>query len=242
MFRHYRVILRQLVINTLPSYTSISNAAVGNTVLYFALWPTNAQLFHKLSHCYMFRHYRVILRQLVINTLPSYTSISNAAVGNTVLYFALWPTNAQLFHKLSHCYMFRHYRVILRQLVINTLPSYTSISNAAVGNTVLYFALRPTNAQLFHKLSHCYMFRHYRVILRQLVINTLPSYTSISKAAVGNRVLYFALSPTNAQLFHKLSHSYIFRHHRVIHRQLAINTLPSYTSISNAAVGNTIYN
>jgi len=42
----------------------------------------------------------------------------------------------QLFHKLSHRYMFRHYRVILRQLVINTLPSYTSISNAAVGNTV----------------------------------------------------------------------------------------------------------
>jgi len=32
--------------------------------------------------------------------------------------------------------MFRHYRVILRELVINTLPSYTSISNAAVGNTV----------------------------------------------------------------------------------------------------------
>jgi hypothetical protein len=34
--------------------------------------------------------------------------------------------------------MFRHYRVILRQPVINTLPSYTSISNAAVGNTILY--------------------------------------------------------------------------------------------------------
>jgi len=45
-------------------------------------------------------------------------------------------TNAQLFHKLSHPYMIRHYRVILRQLVINTLPSYTSISNAAVGNTI----------------------------------------------------------------------------------------------------------
>jgi len=28
--------------------------------------------------------------------------------------------------------MFRHYRVILRELVINALPSYTSISNAAV--------------------------------------------------------------------------------------------------------------
>jgi hypothetical protein len=50
--------------------------------------------------------------------------------------FVLWPTNAQLFHKLSHFYMFWHYRVILRELVINTLPSYTSISNAAVGNTV----------------------------------------------------------------------------------------------------------
>jgi hypothetical protein len=43
---------------------------------------------------------------------------------------------AQLFHKLSHWYMFRHYRFILRQPVINTLPSYTSISNAAVGNTI----------------------------------------------------------------------------------------------------------
>jgi hypothetical protein len=31
---------------------------------------------------------------------------------------------------------FRHYRVILRKLVINTLPSYTSIANAAVGNTI----------------------------------------------------------------------------------------------------------
>jgi hypothetical protein len=71
----------------------------------------------------MFWHYRVIPRQLVINTLPSYK------------YFK-WPTNAQLFHKLSHCYMFWHYRVILRELVINTMPSYISMSNAVVGNTI----------------------------------------------------------------------------------------------------------
>jgi len=32
--------------------------------------------------------------------------------------------------------MFRHYRVILRELVINTLSNYTSTSNAAVGNTI----------------------------------------------------------------------------------------------------------
>jgi len=42
----------------------------------------------------------------------------------------------QLFNELSHSYMFRRYRVILSELVINTLPSYTSISNAALGNTI----------------------------------------------------------------------------------------------------------
>jgi len=41
------------------------------------------------------------------------------------------------FHKLPHSDMFRHYRVILREFVMNTMPSYTSISNAAVGNTYL---------------------------------------------------------------------------------------------------------
>ena len=53
---------------------------------------------------------------------------------------------------------------------------------------------------------------------------------------------YFVPRPTNAQLFHKLSHSYTLRQYRVILRELAISTLPSYTSISNAAVGNTVYN
>ena len=42
----------------------------------------------------------------------------------TFYYFVLWPTNAQLFHKFSHSYMFRHYRVILWEFVINSLPSY----------------------------------------------------------------------------------------------------------------------
>jgi len=41
-----------------------------------------------------------------------------------------------LFYKLSHCYMFRHYHIILRELVINTLPSHKGNSNAAVGNTI----------------------------------------------------------------------------------------------------------
>ena len=36
----------------------------------------------------------------------------------------------------TNYHMFRHCRVILRELVTNTLPSYTSISNSAVGNTI----------------------------------------------------------------------------------------------------------
>ena len=60
------------------------------------------------------------------------------------LLFCDKTTNTQLFHKLSHCYMFRHYRVILRMLEISNSQSYTSISNAAVGNTI--------NNKLFHTI------------------------------------------------------------------------------------------
>jgi len=52
-------------------------------------------------------------------------------------YFILYnePTNAQLIDKLSHSsYMFRHCHVILREIVVSTLLSYTNMSNAAVGN------------------------------------------------------------------------------------------------------------
>jgi len=39
--------------------------------------------------------------------------------------------------------MFQHYCVILREIVVSTLPSYTSKSNVAVGNTIW-------NLKLFH--------------------------------------------------------------------------------------------
>jgi len=54
-----------------------------------------------------------------------------------LLFCTLTNKCTQLFHKLLHCYMFRHYPVILRQLVINTLPSYTVVSNAAVDRVQL---------------------------------------------------------------------------------------------------------
>jgi len=72
-------------------------------------------------------------------------------------YSVLWPTNEQLFHKLSHSYTFRHNRVILRQLVINTLPSHTSISNAAVGNTVYSY-----------DVSHRFYARYHIIVLEIL--------------------------------------------------------------------------
>ena len=56
---------------------------------------------------------------------------------------------------------------------------------------LLFCSMSNKCTQLFHKLSHSYMFRHYCIILRGIVINTLPSYISISStsnAAVGNKI------------------------------------------------------
>jgi hypothetical protein len=81
------------------------------------LWPY--RICRKLEHNFSNTEEKILLHVLCV-----------------FCYFLLWPTNAQLSRKLSHSYMFRHYRVILRELVIKVLPSYTNISNAAVGNTV----------------------------------------------------------------------------------------------------------
>jgi len=43
----------------------------------------------------------------------------------------------------------------------------TSITIIHLPCIFYYFVLCPTTAQLSHKLSHFYVFRHYRVILRE---------------------------------------------------------------------------
>jgi len=48
--------------------------------------------------------------------------------------------------------MFRPYRVVLRELVINTLPSYTTISNAAVGNTI--YNVKHLNYKFYYQQLH----------------------------------------------------------------------------------------
>jgi len=45
-----------------------------------------------------------------------------------------------------------HCRVTLRELVINTLPRYTGISNAAVGNTI--FNVKHLNWKLYYQQLH----------------------------------------------------------------------------------------
>ena len=84
------------------------------------------------------------LREIMIHEPPSITCF------NTFLFCMLTNKCTKLSHKLSHCYMFRHYHVILREPVINTLPSYTSISNAAVGNTIYNYDV----SHRFYTSSH----------------------------------------------------------------------------------------
>ena len=51
---------------------------------------------------------------------------------------------------------------------------------------LFYKITRKAQLQLIYKLSRSYIFRHYRVIFRQLVFINSQSYISISIAAVGN--------------------------------------------------------
>ena len=103
---------------------------------YFLKQPTKAQLqlIYKLSRCYMFRHYRVIFRQLVFITSPSYIRISIAPVGNQFKLISF--IQVQLIYKLSRSYMFRHYRVLFRHLVFITSESYICIPISTVDNTI----------------------------------------------------------------------------------------------------------
>jgi len=85
----------------------------------------------------------VVRRFLWSRNLKNEEAITRVGSQRPKKYFASFiilynePTNAQLFHKLSHSsYIFRHYCVILTESAVSTLLSYTSMSNAAVGNII----------------------------------------------------------------------------------------------------------
>ena len=58
---------------------------------YIVLWPTNAQLVHKLSHSYMFRHYRVILRELAkLHKCFNCNCLANVTVTSIICMQTVW--------------------------------------------------------------------------------------------------------------------------------------------------------
>ena len=76
--------------------------------------------------------------------------------------------------KFEHCYMFRHYHVILRQLEINTLPSYTGISNAAVGNTIYNEDVSHRFYANLHKVLHIgFMQSSMKPMCNILIVNCI---------------------------------------------------------------------
>jgi hypothetical protein len=50
--------------------------------------------------------------------------------------------------------MFRHYRVIPRELVISTMASYVNISNAAVGILIINYTGCPTRYRIRHLFNN----------------------------------------------------------------------------------------
>ena len=74
------------------------------------------------------------------------------------VHLLLFCTMNQQRHRLSHSsYMFRHCHVILKEFVASTLPSYTGMSNAAVGN-IIY------NLKLFHILLQTGQFNILKIL------------------------------------------------------------------------------
>ena len=124
----------------------------------------------KLSHSsYMFRHCCVILRQLVINTLPSYTSIFCTMTNKctiisqiiTLLHVSTLSCNPQgarnqylaklhmyilYYDQQMHNYFINYHTPTCFDTIVSSSGSSQSIPCQV---THVYFVLWPTNAQLF---------------------------------------------------------------------------------------------
>ena len=61
----------------------------------------------------MFRHYCVILSEFVVSTLPSYTSMSNAVIGNKIYNLKLFYIGCMLFQQRKTYVNFILYYIIL---------------------------------------------------------------------------------------------------------------------------------
>jgi len=193
MFRPYRFVLRQPVINILPGYTSIK-IPVSRIFYYFVIWSKNAKLFNKLAHCYMFRHNRFILGEFVIDNLSNYTNISIPAQ-SIYYYFALWQTNVFLSQIITLLYVSTTSclpRVACNQYVANLRQYF----NTCTVHLLLFCTMTNKCAIILQIITLLHFSTQY-VIIRQAVNNTLPGFNSIS-IPVPCILCYFALWLTYA--------------------------------------------
>ena len=159
----------------------------------------------------------------------------------TPLHFVLWPTNAQIFHILSHHYILycdlqmHNYFTIYHIITFCIMTNKCRIISQII--TPLHFVLRPTNAQLFHKLSH-----HYNLYCDQEMHNYFTNYHTVTFCTMANKctitsqiitLLHFVLSPKNAQLFYKLSHHYILYCDQQMHNYFVSYHTITFSTMSN---------
>ena len=160
------------------------NMKVQIYVLYF-----NTCTVHLLVFCTMTNR-RTIISQII--TLLHFSTLSSHPQGvcNQYLVKLHQYFNTCTVHLLVFCTMTNR-RTIISQIItllhVSTLSSHPQgvcnqylvklhqYFNTCTVHLLVFCTMTNKCTQLFHKLSHCYMFRHYRVILRQPVINTLPS-------------------------------------------------------------------
>jgi hypothetical protein len=84
-------------------------------------------------------HNMYLLISIIFGSMSLYRVVQKSlgTRGNILLGFFCTMTNkCTIISQISHSYMFRHYCVILRDLVVGTLLSYASMSNTVVGNTI----------------------------------------------------------------------------------------------------------
>jgi len=83
---------------------------------YFVLWPTNAQLSHKISQSYMFRHYRVILfyQQLHLNYLYNLVRLWLQTPWR-------WHDGVETCRSVIFCDIIMHLLVIVQNIRVNLI-------------------------------------------------------------------------------------------------------------------------
>jgi hypothetical protein len=123
----------------------------------------------------LLKNVQAIQRQIFVMTVPKLTQCVPLATEPDIFYY--FTTNEDIATK-SEADLPHTTNTFL--FISHTMNALLFKFRCNIFISVRIIKEMPTKAQLFHKLPHSYVFRYYRVILRELVINNLRSYTSIS--------------------------------------------------------------